>query len=133
MQAASHDRDRVGHLETVGLDLKAELQKVKDATRVAREATEAAEIASYECGVLDMEMRLAEEVTRVCRDYCTEVWAEALNRAGVPATSKLRSAENSFFLEDIQEVPATLPLPLFFLHPSEQLLPSKPLLLMLKS
>ena len=100
---------------------------------MAREATEAVETASYERGVLDMEMRLAEEVTGVCRDYCTEVWAEALNRAGVPATSKLRSAENIFFLEDIQEVPATLPLPLFFLHPSEQLPPSKPLLLMLKS
>ena len=117
------------------MDLKAELQKVKDAARVAREATEAAETTSYERGVLDMMMRLAEEVAGVCKDYCTEVWTEALNRAGVPATSKLRSAKNIFFPEDIQEVPTTLPLPLFFLPfpPFEQLPPSKPLLLMLKS
>ena len=37
------------------LDLKVELQKAKDAARVAREASKATEIASYECGVLDME------------------------------------------------------------------------------
>ena len=83
------------------LDLKAELQKVKDAAQVAREAIEAAETASYERGVLDTETRLAKELARVCRDYCAEVWAEALNRAGVPATSKLRSVENIFFLENI--------------------------------
>ena len=55
------------------LDLKAELPKVKDAAQVAREATKAAEIASYERGVLDTEMRLAEELAEVCRDYCAEV------------------------------------------------------------
>ena len=83
------------------LDLKAELQKVKDAAQVAREATEATKIASYERGVMDTETQLAEELAGVCRDYCVEVWAEALNRAGVPATSKLRSVENIFFPENI--------------------------------
>ena len=83
------------------MDLKAELQKVKDAAQVAREAIEAVETASYEHGVLDIETRLAEELAGVCRDYCAEVWAEALNRAGVPTTSKLRSVENIFFLENI--------------------------------
>ena len=39
---------------------------------MAREASEAAEAASYERGVLEMETRLAEEVARVCKDYCTE-------------------------------------------------------------
>ena len=93
------------------LDLKAELQKFKDAARVAREATEVAKTASYERGVLDTKTRLVEEVAGVCRDYCTEVWAEALNREGVPTTFKLRSAENIFFPEDIWEVPMTLPPP----------------------
>ena len=37
------------------LDLKAELQRTKDATRVAREVTEAAVSASYKHGVGDME------------------------------------------------------------------------------
>ena len=93
------------------LDLKAELQKVKDAARVAKEATKAAEMASYDRGVLDTKTQLAEEVTEVCRDYYAEVWAEVLNRVGVPTTSELRSAENIFFPEDIREVPVTLPSP----------------------
>ena len=61
------------------LDLKAKLEKVKETTWVASEAAEAEKTASYERGVLDTETRLAEEVARVCRDYCTETWVEALN------------------------------------------------------
>ena len=93
------------------LDLKAELHKVKDVARVAREASEVAKMASYECGVQETETRLAEEVARVCRNYYTKVWAEALNRAGVPVNSELRKAENIFFSEDIQEFPTMLPPP----------------------
>ena len=91
------------------LDLKAELQKVKNAARVAKEVSKASEMASYKCGVQEMEIRLAKEVVGVCRDYCTEVWVEALNRAGVPANSELRKAENTFFPKDIREVPTMLP------------------------
>ena len=46
---------------------------------MARKASEAAEMASFKRGVLDMKVRLAKEVVGVCRDYYTEVWAEALN------------------------------------------------------
>ena len=56
----------------VVLDLKAQLQQAKEATRVAREAAEATVKASYERGVLDIENRLTKEVAVVCRDYCTE-------------------------------------------------------------
>ena len=52
-------------------DLKAELSKAKEVARLAREATEAAMVASYECGVADTEARLTEEVATVCRDYIT--------------------------------------------------------------
>ena len=87
------------------MDLKAELQKVKDAAkeaaRVAKKATEAVKRASYERGVEDTKNRLAEEVARVCRDYCTESWVEARNRAGVPADSELRKAESIFFPKHI--------------------------------
>ena len=38
-------------LRQLVLDLKAGLQKVKDVARVAREASEVAEMASYEHGV----------------------------------------------------------------------------------
>ena len=53
---------------------------------MAKEATEAAEKASYKRGVEDTENRLAKEVTEVCRDYCTKTWIKALNNAGVPLT-----------------------------------------------
>ena len=87
------------------MDLKAELQKVKDAAkevaRVAKKTTEAMERASYERRVEYIEIRLAKEVARVYRDYYTETWIEVLNNVGVPADSKLRKAESIFFLEHI--------------------------------
>ena len=54
------------------MNFKAELQKTKEASRVAREAIEAAVNMSYEGGVLDTETRLAEEVAIVCRNYVME-------------------------------------------------------------
>ena len=41
------------------LDLKAELQKLKDVARVAREATEAIVNTSYERGIANTETRLS--------------------------------------------------------------------------
>ena len=88
---------------------------------MAKEATEASEWASYNCGMQETELRLAEELAEVCRDYCKEVWAEALNRVGVPATFEWRLAENIFHLEDIRKVPMVLPPPaVLAFPPSEQ-------------
>ena len=106
------------------LDLKAELQKVKDAVRVAKEATEAAEMASYDRGVLDTKTQLAEEVAEVCRDYYAEVWPEVLNRVGVPTSSELRSTENIFFPKDIREIPVMLPSPTVLPPPLLEQLPT---------
>ena len=101
----------LGTEKQIVLDLKAELQKAKDATRVAKEAAEATVKASYQCGVLDTETRLAKEVVVVCRDYCTEAWGVAMDRVGVPADSELRKAKNIFFLKDIREISNTVPPP----------------------
>ena len=60
---------------------------------MARDASEVAEIASYE----ETEARLVEEVAGVCRDYYAKTWAEALNRVRVLANSELRRVENIFF------------------------------------
>ena len=76
---------------------------------MAREAAEVAVAASYEHGVKDTEARLIEEVAMVCRDYCTESWGVVMDRAGVPADSKLRRIENIFFPEDIRENPDSDP------------------------
>ena len=83
------------------LDLKAQLQQAKEAAQVAREAAEVAVKASYERGVLDTETKLTEEVAMVCRDYYTKSWGVVMDQTRVPADSKLRKAENIFFLEDI--------------------------------
>ena len=91
------------------LDLKAELQKLKDVARVAKEATEAIVNASYERGIANTETRLSEEVAVVCRDYCTESWGVAMDWAGVPANSELRRAESIFFPVDIREILDTVP------------------------
>ena len=38
----------------------------------------------------------------VCRIYCAKAWDEALNRAGVEASSELRKPENVFYPEAIR-------------------------------
>ena len=100
------------------LDLKAELQKAQEALKVAQEAAKAAETAAYERGILETEARLTGEVTVVCRDYCTETYFQALDRAGIPTDFYLRRADQVYYPEDIREdptappPPATLPPPL---------------------
>ena len=79
------------------LDLKVELRKLKDATRVARDATEATVNTAYERGLTNMETRPSKEVAVMCRDYCTKSWGVAMDRAGVPADSELRRVESIFF------------------------------------
>ena len=54
---------------------------------MAEEAMEASKQASYKLGVQETEIQLMDGLAEVCRDYCKEVWLEALNLAGVPATS----------------------------------------------
>ena len=78
---------------------------------MAKEVSKDAETASYERGVQEMKIRLADKLVEVCRDYYKEVWAKALNRARVFATSEWRSAENIFYPKDIREVPTMLPPP----------------------
>ena len=77
---------------------------------MAREAAKAAVAASYEHGMVNTEARLTEEVAVVYRDYVTESWGVALDRAAVPADSDLRRIENIFFPKDIREIPGSDPL-----------------------
>ena len=85
--------------------LKVELARTKEEARLAREAAEKAVAASYDRGIHDTKVRLAEEVAAVCKEYITTSWGVALDRAVVPADSDLRKAENIFFPEDIREIP----------------------------
>ena len=66
----------------------------------------------------------------MCRIYCVKTWDEALNRAGVKASSELRRPENVFYPEAIR--PSDTPTPQAETIPStvnpnvEVLLPSLP-------
>ena len=48
-------------------------------------------------GVAETKTNLKAQVPGVCRLYCSQVWAEALNRAGVETSSELRRAENVYY------------------------------------
>ena len=61
-----------------------------------------AEQRGYEVGIAETEKALRAEVLEVCRIYCTRTWSEALNRAGVEASSELRKPENVFYPEAIR-------------------------------
>ena len=67
------------------IDLKVELQKAKEADQLAVEAAKAEKQASYLLDVEETQIRLADELSQVCRDYCNVTWDRALSVAGVPA------------------------------------------------
>ena len=51
----------------------------------------------YDIGVAETEETLKAEVSGVCRNYCSQVWKEALNQAGVEASSTFRKTENIYY------------------------------------
>ena len=61
-----------------------------------------AEQRGYEVGIAETEKALRAKVPEVCRIYCARTWSEALNRAGVEASSELRRPENIFYPEAIR-------------------------------
>ena len=71
-------------------DLKAKLQKTREAAQLAKEAAEAEKRASYLLGVEETKIRLVEELSEVCKDYCDMIWDKVLSAAGVPTESALR-------------------------------------------
>ena len=47
--------------------------------------------------MIETEDALRAEVPAVCSAYCTQTWEEALNQAGIDASSELRKPENIIF------------------------------------
>ena len=48
--------------------------------------------------MVEIEEALRAEVSGVCRTYCFQVWNEALNQAGVEASSVLKKVESVYYL-----------------------------------
>ena len=88
----------------LALDLKAELQKVKEAAQLAREAAEVEKQASYILDVEETQAKLTEELVEACKDYSNVTWDEAFNVAGVPVDSALRQPGGIYYHSDVREV-----------------------------
>ena len=90
------------------LHLKADLEKANAAARAAEEAIEASKQASYIRGIEEIEVRQAEELAEVCKNYCKATWVEAFNLAKVPANSKWRQLGSVYYHPEIHEIPTAL-------------------------
>ena len=99
------EKQAVQDLKTALQKVEDELRRVREEAQLIREATEAEKSASRQLGAQETEARLSEEIPEVCRDYCSILWAHALDAAGVPADSVLRLPENIFYPEEIRENP----------------------------
>ena len=75
---------------------KAKVEAEKAKAKAEREKDEAKQYG-YDVGMAKIEDALKAEVPAVCRAYCAQTQEEALNRAGIDASSELRRLENIFF------------------------------------
>ena len=75
---------------------KSKMQAEEDKVKTEKERDKA-EQYGYDVGVAETEDAFRAEVPTVCRAYCTQTWEEALNRAGIEASSELRKPENIVF------------------------------------
>ena len=72
-------------------------QEAEFARNEAKAAKETAKDEGYNAGVADTQASLKAQTPRVCRLYCSQVWEEALKRAGVDVSFDLWKAENIFY------------------------------------
>ena len=100
----------------------------------AEKAQDEAEQHGYNVGLVKIEETLSAEVPIVCRTYCAQTWDEALNRAGVKASSELRRPKNIYYppairasdLPSIQgEAASTVADPIEETQPQDPLPPSQ--------
>ena len=75
---------------------KTKFQVEEDKVKAEKERDEA-EQYGYDVGVTETEDALRVEVLAVCLAYCAQTWEEALNQAGVEASSRLRRPESIIF------------------------------------
>ena len=80
---------------------KARLHAEENKAKAERERDEV-EQHGYDVGVAETEDALRAEVPAMCRAYCAQTWEEALNQAGIEASSKLRRPERIIFPPALQ-------------------------------
>ena len=90
-------------------DLREKLQKVREAAQLAKEAAKAKKQAAYTLGVEETQVRLMEELSVVCREYCGISSGKAIDATGVPMNSDLRRPEKIYYDPEIRELPGLDP------------------------
>ena len=78
-------------------------QEAEFARTEAETTKDKAEEEGYEAGVAETQASLKAQIPGVCRLYYSQVWDEALKRAGVEASSDLWKAESVFYPPAIRE------------------------------
>ena len=99
MEALKKQLEETQRLKDQAERSKAEAEKARVEAEKERDE---AEQKGYDLGVAKTKETLGAEVPTVCRIYCAQTWDEALNRAGVEASSELRKVENVFYLSAIR-------------------------------
>ena len=77
------------------------MQAEEDKGKAEKERDEA-EQHGYDVGVAETKDALRAEVPAVCCTYCAQTWEEALNQAGIEASSELRRPERIIFPSALQ-------------------------------
>ena len=85
-------------------DLREELKKAREAIQLVKEAVEVEKQAAYTLGVEETQARLTEELTTVCRDYCSISWGKAIDAGEVLMGSDLRRPESIYYDLEIHEL-----------------------------
>ena len=113
--------------ETQRLRNQAEKTKVEaeEAKAKAEREKEETEQHGYDVGVAETKDALKAEVPTVCRAFCAQTWKEALNRAGIDASSELRKPKNIFFPPALQ-VPNQKEAAPLVSQPAEEAQPQNP-------
>ena len=103
---------------------RSKVQAEEDKLKAEKERDEA-EQHGYNVGVAETEDALRAEVPAVCRAYCAQTWEEALNQAGVEASSGLRRPESIIFPSALQ-IPKQTETVLFAPQPISEVPPQHP-------
>ena len=104
LAAAEHDKGVAEYARDEAIRAKREAEFARNEAEVAKES---AEDDGYNAGVAETQTILKAQIPGVCKLYCSQVWEEALKRAGVNASSDLWKAENIFYPTTIREAPST--------------------------
>ena len=99
---AEHDKGVAKYARDKAIRAKRETEFARNEVE-AEAAKETAEDDGYNVGVADTQASLKAQIPGVCRLYYSQVWEEALKRAGVDASSDLWKAEKIFYPTAIRE------------------------------